>query len=65
MLLIECMQEIDKTIASPAHLDRIIDPGNKIILVVNDMKEGIENYIEPNSFAKLHSVFILTRKYIC
>ena len=50
LLPVECMQGIDKIIASRAHLDRVVDPNNEIILIVNETKNGIENYIGPNSF---------------
>ena len=36
LLPLECMQGLDKIIASCAHMDRIIDPNNEIILIVND-----------------------------
>ena len=53
LLPIECMQGLDKIIASKAHLDRVIDSNNEIILIVNDTKNGIDNYIGPNSFAEI------------
>ena len=33
LLPIECMQGLDKIIASRAHMDRIVDPNNEIILI--------------------------------
>ena len=45
LLPVECMQGLDKLIASRAHLDRVIDPNNEIILVINETKNGIENYV--------------------
>ena len=53
LLPIECMQGLDKSIASRAHFDRICNPDNEIILIVNATKNGIENYIGPNSFAEI------------
>ena len=53
LLPIECIQGLDKIIASKAHLDRVIDSNNEIILIVNDTKNGIDNYIGPNSFAEI------------
>ena len=53
LLPVECMQGIDKIIASRAHLDRVVDPNNEIILIVNETKNGIENYIGPNSFVEV------------
>ena len=53
LLPVECMQGLDKVIASRAHFDRIADPKNDTILIVNATKNGIENYIGPNSFAEI------------
>lgn len=53
LLPIECMQGLDKLIASRAHLDRICNPENNIILVVNATKNDIPNYIGPNTFAEI------------
>ena len=50
---VECIKGLDKIIASRAHLDRIVDPSNEIVLIVNDTKNGIDNYIGPNSFAEI------------
>ena len=52
-LPVECMQGLDKLIASRAHLNRVIDSNNEIILVVNEPKNGIDNYIGANSFAEV------------
>lgn len=62
LLPIECMQGLEKNIASRAHLDRIINPQNKIILVVNDAKNGIENYIGANSFAEIAFGFYFNKQ---
>ena len=53
LLPVECMEGLDKIIASRAHLDRVVDPNNEIILVINEPKNGIENYIGANSFAEI------------
>lgn len=53
LLPVECMQGLDKMIASRAHLNRVIDENNEIILVVNEPKNGIDNYIGANSFVEV------------
>ena len=53
----ECIDGLPKVVASKAHFNRIIDPKNEIILVVNSTKNGIENYIGPNSFAEIAFAF--------
>ena len=53
LLPIECMEGKDKIIASRAHFDRICNPDNEIVLIVNAEKNGISNYIGPNSFAEI------------
>ena len=60
----ECMQGLLKVIASRAHFNRIIDENNDIILIVNATKNGIENYIGPNSFAEIAFAFHFNKK-IC
>ena len=62
LLPVECMQGIDKIIASRAHLDRVVDPNNEIILIVNETKNGIENYIGPNSFVEVAFGFYYKKK---
>ncbi|MBQ7104745.1 MAG: hypothetical protein IJN90_02695 [Bacilli bacterium] len=62
LLPVECMQGLDKIIASRAHLDRIVNPENEIVLIVNDTKNGIENYIGPNSFAEIAFGFYFNKK---
>lgn len=59
---IECIQGQDKIIASRAHLDRIVNAENEIILIVNAAKDGIENYIGPNSFAEIAFGFYYHKK---
>lgn len=53
LLPTECMQGIEKSIASRAHFDRICDNKNDTILVVNSKKGNIDNYIGPNTFAEI------------
>ncbi len=62
LLPIECMRSEDKLIASRAHFDRIANPENEIILIVNEIKNGIENYIGPNSFAEIAFGFYFRKK---
>ena len=62
LLPIECMQGLDKIIASRAHMDRVVDPKNKRILIVNETKNGIENYIGANSFAEIAFGFYFKKK---
>ena len=62
LLPIECMQGIEKTIASRAHMDRIANLDNEAILIVNETKNGIENYIGPNSFAEIAFGFYYNKK---
>lgn len=57
LLPVECMEGLPKEIASRAHFNRIIDSQNQIILIVNAPKNGIANYIGPNSFAEIAFAF--------
>ena len=46
LLPVECMQGVQKVIASRAHLNRVIDKENEIILIVNETKKlPIEEYL--------------------
>ena len=62
LLPVECMQGLDKIIASKAHLDRVVDANNGIVLVVNDSKNGIDNYIGPNSFVEIAFGFYYNKR---
>ena len=62
LLPVECMQGLDKLIASRAHLDRVVDPKNKRILVINEPKNGIDNYIGANSFAEIAFGYYYNKK---
>lgn len=53
----ECIKGLEKKIASKAHFNRIINPDNEIVLIVNAKKNEIENYIGPNSFAEIAMAF--------
>lgn len=58
----ECMEGLPKVIASRKHFERIITPDNEYILIVNATKNGIENYIGPNSFAEIAFAFYHNKK---
>ncbi len=58
----ECMEGLPKAIASRAHFNRIIDPENDTILIVNATKNGVDNYIGPNSFAEIAFAFFYNKK---
>lgn len=58
----ECMKGEDKLIASREHFNRIVDPNNGLILVVNATKNGIPNYIGPNTFAEIAFGFFHNKK---
>lgn len=62
LIPIECIKNIEKRIASKAHFDRIASAQNEIILIVNETKNGIENYIGPNSFAEIAFGFYFNKK---
>lgn len=62
LLPVECMEGKHKVIASRAHFDRIVNPDNEYILIVNAAKNGIENYIGPNSFAEIAFAFYHNKK---
>ena len=62
LLPIECIEGKSKEEASRAHFDRIVNPQNETILVVNETKNNIENYIGPNSFAEIAFGFYFHKK---
>ena len=64
LLPVECMQGLDKVIASRAHFNRIADPNNDTILIVNATKNGIENYVGPNSFAEIAFGFYFNKRVL-
>ncbi len=53
----ECMQGLPKDISSRAHFDRIANSDNDTVLIINSTKDGIENYIGPNTFAEIAFAF--------
>lgn len=58
----ECMEGLPKVIASRKHFERIVNEDNPYILIVNATKNGIENYIGPNSFAEIAFAFFYNKK---
>ena len=58
----ECIQGLPKKIASRAHLDRVIDANNPVILIVNAEKNGIQNYIGANTFAEIAFAYYFNKK---
>lgn len=58
----ECMEGLPKNIAARCHFDRVVDPTNEVILVVNETKNGIENYIGPNSLCEIAFGFYHNKK---
>lgn len=62
LLPVECMMGEPKVVASRAHFDRIINPNNNIILVVNATKNGYFNYIGANTFAEIAFAFYHNKK---
>lgn len=61
-LPIECIEGKPKEIASRAHFNRIISKETDAILVVNQDKKNIKNYIGPNSFAEIAFAFFHNKK---
>lgn len=57
----ECLKDIPKKIASRTHFSRIENKNNQIVLIVNTTKNGIENYIGPNSFAEIAFAFYFNK----
>lgn len=49
----ECIEGLSKDVASRAHFDRVADIHNQVVLIVNEEKENIKNYIGPNTFAEI------------
>lgn len=57
----ECIKEIDKKEASRAHFNRIIS-NDADILIVNEEKNNIKNYIGPNSLCEIACAFYYNKK---
>ena len=62
LLPIECIEGKTKLEASRAHFNRIIDNNTDAILVINEPKKGIENYIGANTFAEIAFTFYFNKK---
>ncbi len=62
LLPIECINKEPKNIASRAHFNRIIDKDTDAILVINNKKDNVENYIGPNTFAEIAFAFFYNKK---
>lgn len=58
----ECMEGLPKEYASRKHFERIINEENTYVLIVNAEKNGIKNYIGPNSFAEIAFSFYFHKK---
>lgn len=61
-LPVECINGEPKEIASRAHFNRIISEDTEAILVVNNDKNGVQNYIGPNTFAEIAFAFFYNKK---
>ena len=53
----ECMEGLPKDISSKAYFDRIVNIYNDTVLIINSTKDGIENYIGPNTFSEIAFAF--------
>lgn len=58
----ECLEGLPKNIASRKHFEKIIDSNNEKVLIVNETKDGIENYIGPNTLAEISCAFYFNKK---
>jgi diphthamide synthase subunit DPH2 len=54
--------EMTKEDASKLHFDEIANKNTDIVLAVNVTKNGIENYIGPNTFAEIAMAFYFNKK---
>ena len=57
----ECIKGLDKVIASRSHFNRIIS-NDSYVLIVNEEKNGIKNYIGPNSLCEIACGFYYNKK---
>lgn len=57
----ECLKGLDKTIASRAHFNRIIS-NDAYVLIINEEKNNIKNYIGPNTLCEIAFSFYYNRK---
>ena len=58
----EAIVDMPKEEASRLHFNKVIDPANEYVLVVNATKRGVENYIGPNSFCEIAFGFYYKKK---
>lgn len=63
-LPVECINGEPKEVASRAHFNRIIDKNTDAILVVNNTKGEVKNYIGPNTFAEIAFAYYYNKKVI-
>ncbi len=61
-LPVECLKNVPKVTASRAHFNRIINADTDAILVINNPKDNIKNYIGPNTFAEIAFAFFYNKK---
>ena len=54
--------EMTKEDASKLHFDEIANEKTDIVLAVNVTKNGIENYIGPNTFAEIAMAFYFNKR---
>ena len=54
--------EMTKTNASRLHFDEIANEKTDIVLAINASKNGIENYIGPNTFAEIAMAFYFSKQ---
>lgn len=54
--------EMTKEDASKLHFDEIANENTDIVLAVNVTKNGIENYIGPNTFAEIAMAFYFNKR---
>lgn len=62
LLPVECINGEPKEIASRAHFNRIISDDTDAILVINQTKNDLANYIGPNTFAEIAFAFFHNKK---
>ena len=58
----EFRAEMTKADASKLHFDEITNEKTDIVLAINETKNGIENYIGPNTFAEIAMAFYFNKK---
>ena len=58
----EFRAEMTKADTSKLHFDEIANEKTDIVLAINETKNGIENYIGPNTFAEIAMAFYFNKK---